>query len=58
MDTNRQKRMITFTLDPDVDERLRSWIKRQEPQPRQNAVIEVAIKRFLDDVGNQAHEKG
>lgn len=41
--------MMTFTLDPDVVERMKAWIGRQEPQPRQNAVVETALKRFLDE---------
>jgi hypothetical protein len=49
MNTKRHKQMVTFTIDPDVIERLKAWIDRQEPQPRQNAVVETAIKRFLDE---------
>jgi hypothetical protein len=41
--------MVTLTLDHDVVKRLKAWIEKQEPQPRQNAVVELAIKRFLDE---------
>jgi hypothetical protein len=49
MNPNRPKQMVTFTIDPDVIKRLKAWIDQQEPQPRQNAVVETALKRFLDE---------
>lgn len=47
MNAKRPKQMMTFTLDPDVVERLKHWISQQRPEPRQNAVVEMAIEEFL-----------
>jgi hypothetical protein len=49
MDMARKKQMITLTLDPELVERLKAWIARQEFPPAQNAVIAKAIERFLDE---------
>lgn len=45
----RKKKMVTLTLDPELVERLKAWLERQEFAPPQNAVIEAAIKAWLDD---------
>jgi hypothetical protein len=55
MDMARKKQMVTLTLDPELIERLKAWIGRQEFPPAQNAVIAKAIERFLDD--NEAADK-
>ena len=49
MDMARKKQMVTLTLDPELVERLKAWIGRQEFPPAQNAVIAKAIERFLDE---------
>lgn len=59
MDMARKKQMITLTLDPELIERLKAWIARQEFPPAQNAVIAKAIEKFLDDseAANKARRK-
>lgn len=47
----RKKKMVTLTLDPELVERLKAWIKGQDFPPAQNAVVEKAIEKFLDDNG-------
>jgi hypothetical protein len=45
----RKKQMVTLTLDPELIERLKAWIARQDFPPAQNAVIAKAIEKFLDE---------
>lgn len=45
----RKKQMVTLTLDPDLVERLKAWIGRQDFPPPQNAVVAKAIENFLDE---------
>lgn len=49
MEMARKKKMVTLTLDPELVERLENWLKGQEFPPAKNAVIEAALKAFLDD---------
>ena len=48
MEMARAKKMMTMTLDPKLVERLDAWIKKQDFPPARNAVIEKAVKEFLD----------
>lgn len=50
MDTMaRKKQMVTLTLDPELVERLKAWIAKQDFPPAQNAVIAKAVEKFLDE---------
>lgn len=49
MEMARNKKMVTLTLSPELVERLEAWIKKQEFPPNKNAVIEAALKSFLDE---------
>lgn len=49
MRTKRQKQVVTLTLDPELVERLKAWIAKQELSPPQNAVVARAITKFLDE---------
>ena len=49
MEMARKKKMVTMTLDPDTVERLEAWLAKQEFPPAKNAVIEAALKAWLDD---------
>ncbi len=49
MRAKRQKQVVTLTLDPDLVERLKAWIAKQELPPPQNAVVARAITKFLDE---------
>jgi hypothetical protein len=51
MDMARKKQMVTLTLDPELVERLKAWIARQDFPPAQNAVVAKAIEKFLDENG-------
>ena len=48
MEMARKKKMVTLTLDPELVERLEAWLSRHEFPPPKNAVVEVALKAFLD----------
>lgn len=49
MDMARNKKMVTLTLSPEIIERLEKWMANQEFPPAKNAVIEAALKAFLDE---------
>lgn len=49
MDMARNKKMVTLTLSPEMVERLEAWINEKEFPPKKNAVIEAALKAFLDE---------
>lgn len=48
MEIKRKKRMVQLTLDPELVNRLDDWIRDQPVPPPRNAVVETAIKAFLD----------
>ena len=49
MDMARKKKMVTLTLEPDLVQRLEDWISRQDFPPAKNAVVEAALKAWLDE---------
>lgn len=50
MDTMaRNKTRISLDIDPALHERLEAWIERQEFPTTKTAVIEAALRRFLDE---------
>jgi hypothetical protein len=48
MNTPRHKKVVTLTLDPDLWDELGAWIAKQEIRHPKNAVVEKAIRKFLD----------
>lgn len=48
MDMARKKLMVTLTFEPELVERLKSWISKQRLPPAQNAVVALALTEFLD----------
>jgi hypothetical protein len=48
-DMARKKQMVTLTIEPELVERLKAWIARQDFPPPQNAVVAKAIEKFLDE---------
>lgn len=48
MDMGRNKKMVTLTLDPELVERLEAFIKAQEFPPAKNAVVEAALREWLN----------
>lgn len=47
-DMTRIRRPVNITLDPEIIEALDSWIERQQFRLGRSAVIEVAIREFLE----------
>lgn len=48
MDMARKKQMVSFTLDPDLIERLEKWLAKHEFPPKKVDVMEAALREFLD----------
>lgn len=44
----RLKKMVSLALDPKLIERMEAWIAKQELPPKKTAVIELALREFLD----------
>lgn len=45
----RNKTRISLDIAPELHERLEAWIARQEFPTTKTAVIEAALRRFLDE---------
>jgi|GEM_PF-2099057 len=54
----RLKKMVSYALDPDLLKRLDDWISRQEVPPSKTAVIEAALKSWLDDREPERKRRG
>lgn len=54
----RKKKMVTFTIDPEVIEQLDAWLQSQELPPAKNAVFEAALRAFLKDRMSSPKGKG
>jgi Arc/MetJ-type ribon-helix-helix transcriptional regulator len=48
MDMVRKRKMVSFTLDPLVIERLEAWLAAQEFPPNKSQVIDAALREWLD----------
>ena len=44
----RIKKMVSLALDPDLLRRLDAWAAKQEFPPTKTAVLEAALREFLD----------
>lgn len=44
----RKKSMLTVTISKDLAESLQDWIKNHPVPPAKNAVVETAIREFID----------
>lgn len=44
----RKKQMVSFTLDPELVERIEAWLAKQEFPPTKTAVMEAALREWLD----------
>jgi len=49
MDMRRNKKMVSYALDPELLKRLDEWLSRQEFPPSKTAVVEAALKAWLDN---------
>ncbi len=54
----RLKKMVSYALDPALLQRLDEWLARQEVAPSKTAVIEAALKAWLDDREPKKRQKG
>jgi Arc/MetJ-type ribon-helix-helix transcriptional regulator len=48
MSMARLKKMVSYALDPTLLDRLDKWLSRQDPAPSKTAVIESALRDWLD----------
>lgn len=48
MEMARKKTMATFTISPEVIERLEQWLKTLEFSPGKSAIVEKAVVEYLD----------
>ena len=44
----RLKKLLTFYVDPELLKRLNTWMAKQEFPPTKTAVVEAALREFLD----------
>lgn len=44
----RLKKMISLALDPELLAKMDAWIARQEFPPSKTAVLETALREFLE----------
>lgn len=58
LDMGRDRKPINLTLDPEVVRRLDAWIEQQPIRAGRSAVVESAIKAFLDDQEPKSKGKG
>jgi metal-responsive CopG/Arc/MetJ family transcriptional regulator len=52
----RDRKPINLTLDPEVVQKLDAWIEKQPIRAGRSAVVEAAIKLFLE--GQETKHKG
>lgn len=48
MQMARLKKPLHLAIDPELLQRLKDWIERQEVQPSMTAVLEAALREWLD----------
>ena len=48
MNMTRKKRLVSFALDPELIRRLELWQASQDFAPTKTAIIEHALRQFLD----------
>ncbi|MBW3097823.1 hypothetical protein, partial [Pseudohoeflea coraliihabitans] len=48
---SKMRQPYTLTLEPELVERLKAWIARQDFPPAQNAVVARAIEKYLEENG-------
>lgn len=54
----RLKKMVSYALAPELLDRLEAWLASQQPPPSKTAVIETALREFLDSREAPAPRKG
>ena len=53
----RLKKMVSYALDPELLQRLDDWLARQDVAPSKTAVIEAALRAWLDERDPKASPK-
>lgn len=48
MEMTRSKTMRSYALDTELLARLEAWLATQDPAPSRTAVLETALRDFLD----------
>ena len=48
MEMARNKKMVSYALDPELLKRLEDWLAKQDVPPSKTAVVEAALRAFLD----------
>jgi hypothetical protein len=48
MDTGRNKKMVTFAVEPKLLDRIEAWRIGQDVPPSKTAAFEVALREFLE----------
>lgn len=44
----RKKQMVSFALAPELIRRIEAWIAKQDVPPTKTAVVEAALREWLD----------
>ena len=57
MDMGRNKKMVSYALDPAVLTKLEAWIAQQPVPPSKTAVVEKAITEFVERNGGVEERK-
>jgi hypothetical protein len=45
----RLKRPLNLSIDPEIHDRIDAYIARQEVPPSKTAIVEAALRAWLDD---------
>lgn len=53
----RRKKMVTFGIEPELYNRLEAWIARQEFPPTKTTMLELALKRLLDNLEDKKQKE-
>ncbi|MBG6178543.1 hypothetical protein IWQ55_006401 [Labrenzia sp. EL_208] len=53
MDMGRKKIPLNLAIDPELSKALDDWIGKQELKPSKTAVLELALKEFLEKRGGK-----
>lgn len=48
MDMGRNKKMVTYAVEPELLDRIEAWRTSQDVPPSKTAVVEAALREFLE----------
>ena len=55
--SKRNKVALNVYVDPALVDRLDEWVNNQELRPNKTALVEMLLKRFLDDQAQKRKER-